>query len=129
MSLNPNITMKFVLSHPDEAWGWRYLSGNCGITMQDVQSHPEKPWNLGWMSHNPNLTMEFVLANESQSWNWGNLSHNTFKTSWKRVLSQEQIELIKDIIDKGYMPPDYSKVPVFKKGGRLFWENYTFLKC
>ena len=116
--------MEYIERHPEKPWIWYGVSRNPNITMEFIESHPEKTWNWEGVSMNPNLTKEFVQSQYHRNWDWMYMSNNTFEINWKRVLSQERIELIHDIVDKGYIPPDYSDIPVFKRGGRLFWEHF-----
>lgn len=58
--LHPNITIDLVLAHQGWLWNWRKLS-----------SHPRIMEDL---SYNPNITMEVVLANRNKSWLWYGLT-------------------------------------------------------
>lgn len=46
ISINKNITIEYVLAHPDKPWSFRELSGNNQITLQDVLDHWDKPWSI-----------------------------------------------------------------------------------
>ena len=88
LSRNPDITMEFVLAHPDKPWDWKWLSYNPNITMEFVlapfsrrgeavtHDYSDKPWDWGMLSTNPNITMEFVLTHSEKPWDWGMMSYN-----------------------------------------------------
>ena len=61
LSLNPNITLDFVLKTKNLLpWKWYELSKNPNISMEDISNHPELPWNWNGIPQNPNVTEEFI---------------------------------------------------------------------
>lgn len=50
--MNPGITMKDVVAHPDRNWNWTGLSLNPSITMKDILFHMDKPWDWYILSMN-----------------------------------------------------------------------------
>lgn len=76
LSSNPNITLEYVLAHPNERWDWDNLSVNPGITLKNIDDHPELNWNIGGLSKNPNITIEYVKNNLDKDWHWRVLSQN-----------------------------------------------------
>ena len=45
-SYNKNMTMNFVLKHPEIDWGYKALSGKNQINLQDVLDNWDKPWDI-----------------------------------------------------------------------------------
>lgn len=69
LSYNPNITIKFVLDHPEIVWDWMQLSANPGIFPKDIINHRELPWVLSEFTMNPNLTFDNININSGVPWN------------------------------------------------------------
>jgi hypothetical protein len=69
LSKNPNITIKFIVDHPDNSnhvyisghWRWSDISANPGIKIKDIYDYPDLPWDWYYVSMNPNLTFEDIL--------------------------------------------------------------------
>ena len=78
VSLNPNVTIEFVLDNLNEDWDWNELSRNEGINMDNINSHPKLPWNYEFIWANPNITMGFIQCN-SKKICFDMLSENTLK--------------------------------------------------
>ena len=82
VSLNPNLTIAFILKNLHLNWNWDWISQNKAITMNDVQNNPKLPWNYRYLSRNINLTIDFILQNLDNtnklniSWNWSKISQN-----------------------------------------------------
>ncbi len=70
VSSNPNLTLKFILEHPNWKWKWEVVSSNPGIQMADVISHSDLPWSTEGLSKNPNLTMEMLANSPELHWVW-----------------------------------------------------------
>ena len=82
ISLNPNLTIKFVKNHINESrdWDWDFISSNSNITMEDIENNPKLPWNFDYISRNINLTVKFIEKNLNKPWNWPRISSNHFIT-------------------------------------------------
>lgn len=59
MSLNPNITIEFIVENMSYNWDWYDLSKNEAFTMDIIEKYIELPWDLEGISSNPNLTFDF----------------------------------------------------------------------
>lgn len=77
MSRNPNITLDYVFSHPDDNWNnvWKYvdIAQSSLITFEDVQQYPEVLNNykfIEYFSKNPNISPAIVKNNKNVHWNW-----------------------------------------------------------
>jgi hypothetical protein len=75
---NNNLTLEFILKHPDKEWRWEELSSHPNITTYDIVTHPDIPWYWSAVSLNPNITAEFVEAYIDKPWNWDYISCNEF---------------------------------------------------
>jgi hypothetical protein len=73
ISLNPHITMEFILQNKHrmrfceknarynpEMFHMGWITRNSAITMKDIEEHPEIPWDYNEMFANPNLTFDMV---------------------------------------------------------------------
>jgi hypothetical protein len=99
MSLNPNISTKFIEDSIDREWNWDYLSRNPAITPSFVRKHISRGWDWYWLSDNtfitpdfieenvkrmnpiplsfnPAINLQFVLRHLNWKWNFDNLSKN-----------------------------------------------------
>ncbi len=61
LSLNPNITLDYVSSHPDIEWNWLNLNRNPGIAFRDLINHHKCKMYWGGLSDNPNVTASDVM--------------------------------------------------------------------
>lgn len=105
VSSNPNLTLDFVLAHPEKGWSWLDISSNQNIKLKDIIEHMDLPWYWPDVSKNPNITMQFVLENIDKSWNWVSLSVNPAiklidiennldkNWSWPDILSNRNLTL------------------------------------
>ena len=78
VSYNPNITITYILAHPNLPWEWICVSQNRNISLSDILSHPELPWDWGYVSKNPNTTVKDILSHPELLWKWSNISRNEF---------------------------------------------------
>lgn len=68
-SKNPNLTLEYIMTHPDKEWKWNYVLSNPGITLQNIEYILEyliqepTPYNWENVSMNPNITLDFILKN------------------------------------------------------------------
>ena len=69
ISLNPIITIKEVVFHPNFPWNWEGLSRNPSITMKDILSHMELPWQWWCLSRNLSIGFRDILDNMGMRWN------------------------------------------------------------
>ena len=76
ISRHPEVTMDFVLKHPEFPWIWTMLASHKNITMDDISRHPEIPWEYPYVSCNPNLTLDYVTENSDHNWDWRWISSN-----------------------------------------------------
>jgi hypothetical protein len=53
VSLNPTLTLDFVLKHRNKEWCWEHISSAIDIAPEDVDTHPELQWSWRWLSRNP----------------------------------------------------------------------------
>jgi len=125
--------------HPDESgnklrvWDWYSISRNPILTMEYVDNHPDRPWNWDAISENPNLTMEYVQHHPEIPWNWYGIGRNLFSLHpavRKRLpnISEEQRALLWELHEKFDVPPMVDSRPVFRNGGKGYWEGWTTVK-
>lgn len=85
VSMNPNLTMKYILENPSKPWDMVCYSMNPTITWATVMENPEFPWNYDGLSRNPNITGAIVRENPDLPWDYGQLSENP-NIRWVDVL-------------------------------------------
>lgn len=68
LSQNKIIRGKFVSDNLDKNWDWSFLSKNKGITLNFIESHLDLNWNWKYLSYNPNITEEFICKHLHESW-------------------------------------------------------------
>lgn len=101
LSLNPNITLDYVLSHPEMKWDLtalpmnpnvtyndivknrhffgenaRYFAGNVNADPETILREGNDVWNLQYLCFNPNITFKFVKDHPEVEWNYDHLSFN-----------------------------------------------------
>lgn len=86
LSHNPNLTLKFILTHlynindAHIEWDWSVIWCNKNITLTDIELYIDNP-NIDrrYISRNPNITMEFIeshLNDFRYMWNWQVISNH-----------------------------------------------------
>lgn len=80
LSLNPNLTIDYVIANLDKPWNIENLSMNKGFKMKDILKGIEAgiEWSFGKLSQNPNITFNFIYENRNEKWNTTELSQNLF---------------------------------------------------
>jgi len=87
MSENPNLTLDYVLEHPNVTWHYKDVGSNPNIQPAEFFACPELPWLLSDLSGNPNLTREDLNhKGERQSWDPKRLVENPAFT-WEDLLT------------------------------------------
>ncbi len=78
LSYHENMTEEFIEDNIDEPWDWESLSANKAITPAFIARHPGRPWVFGaeGLSRNPSITHEFFESNLNEKWDWRVLSQN-----------------------------------------------------
>ena len=76
LSCNPNVSLSYVINHPEINWNWHDLSSNPGISFRDILDHPECPWNYDYVSQNPSIQFSDVMNYMDKPWNYHELSSN-----------------------------------------------------
>jgi hypothetical protein len=108
---------------------WTLISKNCGVKLKVIENYPECPWDYKrGVSLNPNLTMNFVKKYKDKL-NFRFISKNQFKKDPDYKLpeiSQQQCNLLNELIEKAWLPPKMSNLKVYKDGGTLFKEFADF---
>lgn len=65
-----NLTLEFVLRHPELPWDWESLSHHENIPVDQILAHPELPWvysEIGVSAH-PGLRLEHMNYNPALPW-------------------------------------------------------------
>lgn len=75
LSWNPNLPIKFVLSHPTWPWDMEGFSSNPGVTAEVVAKHDLK-WDPVGLSRNPNI-QSLIEASPKYNWSMRNVSINS----------------------------------------------------
>lgn len=121
LSSNPNITLDYVLDHPEKPWNRYLLSKNPAITIKDVIEYPQRKrhtnlnkydnggWNKKGLLENPNLTVQDVIQNPK-------LFKVSGKSSRKSIWSSTGIEYnstIQGVIDHPNEPWNWTNVSCY----------------
>lgn len=137
-SFNPNLTIDFVIAHPNCNWSWEYLSRT--IDYKIIQAHPELPWRLkdilinksvtfeiaktlyedcfGEFSNNANLTWDIFEENINKRWNVSAISSHKCVT-WEIIKNNPQINWDwKNVLRNPNITWD-----IIKNELRMYWEN------
>lgn len=65
LSKHPNITIEYMLRHPEIKWNWNFASDNPNIRWQHVLDHPDKRWSklivMENVSRNPKNSPQDVM--------------------------------------------------------------------
>lgn len=119
-SMNPNLTIDYVLANKDKPWNMNNLSENSAFKMIDILKGFEsveipniifplrnlvKPfeykieWNFEGLSKNPNITFEFIYDNKDKNWSQTYLVINKFTEQQKINIKESGLKniLISDI--------------------------------
>lgn len=57
---NPNLTWKYISTHPSLPWDYRVLSGNPAITYKRIRENPDLGWDEIEFIKNPNASLEVI---------------------------------------------------------------------
>ena len=95
ISINPNLTIKFLEKNPDKPWNWYDISYNPNLTMETIEKYPDKPLDWGGISYNPNLTMETIEKYPDKPWDWGGISIAKFNKEKQDYLLHKHCEYVK----------------------------------
>jgi hypothetical protein len=79
LSMNPNITINYVLMNPNKLWNWPLLTQNIA-TIDMIEAYPDLPWSWTVLSTKKTITAQYVLANPNKPWNWTMMSSAPFIT-------------------------------------------------
>ena len=65
-----NLSLDFVLRHPDQPWHWKSLSYHEHIPVDQILEHPELPWSYSefGVSTHPGLRLDHVLNHPEIPW-------------------------------------------------------------
>ena len=89
------------------------LSMNPNVTMNYVESHPELPgggnWSWSRLSCNPNVTIDFVEKHIDKPWDWSGLSQNKF--TFQNKINQQKMEEAAIKIWFDFWLPNWYKPP------------------
>lgn len=80
LSQRSDMTLDFVLRHPDRAWDIESLSYVIQAPVSVLRSVSWYPWNWGKFSFNPHLTLDEVVANLDLPWDTRILSRHMVLT-------------------------------------------------
>ena len=90
------------INRSDKPWNW--ISRNPNITLKFILDHPDKPWVWRQISMNPNITIKNILDNPDKPWNWEDVGRNTFDSERKQFLKRGNIyNLAKILVSHVYV--------------------------
>lgn len=67
---------KILLYFPNQNWDFKYLSMNPNISLRFIENNPQFKWNYYYISEHPKLTPEFITKNKDKKWNSVQLASN-----------------------------------------------------
>ena len=70
LSRSKCVTMDFINKHLDYPWKWNYVTLNSNITIKFVKMHIDKISNFTNLSYNPSITWDDINENKDIPWNW-----------------------------------------------------------
>ena len=76
ISMNPNLTIKFIKENFIKTWRWDYISCNENITWENIQENINFPWSWTNIGKNPNITWDIIRKNPNYPWYYRDISHN-----------------------------------------------------
>ena len=65
ISENPNVSLEFIVTHPQFVWCWDKLSANSRFTLKQIMKYHWLPWKWDDLLCNPNMTTKFALTYNS----------------------------------------------------------------
>lgn len=65
ISENPNVSLEFIVTHPQFVWCWDKLSANSRFTLKQIMKYNWLPWKWNDLLCNPNMTTKFALTYNS----------------------------------------------------------------
>lgn len=109
-SMNPSVTMDYVLEHPEVPWKYKYLSLVPSLRVQDIRQHPTHPWDFQALSRNtfaPWTRTNYTKATSMRRMNQTHAQVDQFKDELmavtgefsymaKHCLSSEEVEELKE---------------------------------
>ena len=60
ISLNPNLTLEWLDTFPDESWAWGSIANHPNLTIEWLEKFPDESLLWDIVSNNPNLTAEWL---------------------------------------------------------------------
>jgi len=69
---------KIILAYPDKDWDFKWLSMNPNISLKFITNNPQFKWSYYYMSSHPRLTVDFIKENENKKWDMRKLSANKY---------------------------------------------------
>lgn len=67
---------KILLYFPNQNWNFKYLSMNPNISLRFIENNPQFKWNYYYISEHPKLTPAFITKNKDKKWNSVQLASN-----------------------------------------------------
>jgi len=63
LSMNPNISLKFIDDNQKFEWDFQYLSQHPKLTSEFIKKYNNKEWNKYFLANNQNLSIEYIFEN------------------------------------------------------------------
>lgn len=97
VSLNPNLTLKFIKKYPYKSWNWNFISKELNITYEEFEEPGNMYlfWNFELLSVNPHITFKFIkkyYKHYKYKFNNNNLLKNPFIYQKQLFITQKYKE-------------------------------------
>jgi hypothetical protein len=115
ITMNPNLTVEFIMKYSDVEWDWHWISQFSKFIMEiidkyssylsdilywdDISRNPNiseyiteskaLPWNWKYLTNNPNITFNFITKHLDKPWDWKKLSYNRFTKERNEFILQQ----------------------------------------
>ena len=76
LSLNKHLTLDAIQALPDIPWCTERLSQRSDMTLEFVLNHPERAWNIDSLSYSIQAPVSLLRSITWYPWNWGKYSFN-----------------------------------------------------
>lgn len=150
LSKHPDLYLLFIEKHIDKEWDFNTIFINKVADISFVEKYQYKEWNyqyilfteryvdnikqykflikyIDWENiyTNINLTKEFI-EEFHESINFSKLSRITFRETNNMIVEKNKHfqKINNEFNQKLYLEPGKSNIPIFKKGGKYYWDKY-----
>jgi hypothetical protein len=133
LSFNPNLTVEFILAHPELTWKYEDIIEN--IDIKHIINHPEIAWKYNNLFDNDNLSIDYLILIADKITNWYEMTVcmpikdiiNHPELPWdKSAIKLNKTLLVNGDFDKQLTIPTILTIDyVISNPDDYIWENLT----